>query len=56
MKKENLLLYGTLVSALLPVIPVTAKTQKGNPSVDNRQQPNFCLLQRQSWMITHFYI
>lgn len=44
MNKENLLHYGSLVSVLLPVIPVAAKTQKGNPSVDNRQQPNVIVI------------
>ena len=43
MKKESLLRYGTLASALLPVVPACAKAKKGNP-VDNRQQPNVIIL------------
>ena len=44
MKKEDLLRYGTLASALLPVIPACAKTKKGNPAIDNRQQPNVIVI------------
>ena len=44
MKKESLLRYGALASALLPVVPVCAKGKKGNASVDNRQQPNVIIL------------
>ncbi len=44
MKKEHLLRYGTLASALLPLVPVTAKEKKGNASADNRQQPNVIII------------
>ena len=44
MKKESLLRYGALASALLPVVPVCAKGKKENASVDNRQQPNVIIL------------
>jgi len=44
MKKEHLLHYGTLASAFLSVIPSAAKIQKGNPQVNNRQQPNVIVI------------
>jgi len=44
MKRDSLLRYGTLASALLPVVPVAAKTVKGNAAVDNREQPNVIVI------------
>lgn len=44
MRKETLLRYGTLASALLPVISAAAKAKKGNPSVNNRQSPNVIVI------------
>ena len=44
MKKNSILRYGTMASALLPFVPAAAKSQKGNPSVDNRQQPNVIII------------
>ena len=44
MKKESLLRYGTVASALLPFVPADAKNQKGNAAVDNREQPNVIIL------------
>ena len=44
MKKDNLLRFGTLASALLPIVPVCAKTKKGNPAASNRQQPNVIVI------------
>ena len=44
MKKDNLLHLGTLASALLPVIPVAGKSQKGNTAINNRQQPNVIVI------------
>ena len=44
MKRNTLLRYGTLASAMLPVVPVAAKTVKGNAAVDNREQPNVIVI------------
>ena len=44
MKKDNLLYVGTLASAILPAIPVTAKSQKRNMAVTNRQEPNVIII------------
>ncbi len=44
MKRNTLLRYGTLASALLPVIPAASKTKKGIAAADLRQQPNVILI------------
>ena len=44
MKIKNLRHYGTLISALLPIVPLSAKTQKSNTAVKNRQQPNVIII------------
>ena len=44
MKRDHLFYYCTLASALLPVVPVLAKSKKGNASVDNREQPNVIVI------------
>ena len=44
MKKDNLLYVGTLASAILPAIPVTAKSQKRNMAFTNRQEPNVIII------------
>ena len=36
--------FGTMASAMLPVLPSAAKTTKGNAAVDNREQPNVIIL------------
>ena len=42
--KEKLFRYGTLASALLPVVPLAAKIKKGNPSVESRHWPNVIVI------------
>ena len=44
MKRHSLLRYGTLASAMLPVVPTLAKDKKGNVAVDKREQPNVIIL------------
>ena len=44
MKRNTLLRYGALASALLPVIPAASKTKKGIAAADLRQQPNVILI------------
>ena len=41
---KRIIHFGTLASALLPVVPVAAKTVKGNAAVDNREQPNVIVI------------
>ena len=44
MKRHSLLRYGTLASAMLPIVPTLAKDKKGNVAVDKREQPNVIIL------------